>query len=88
MSEDDEEQEVQHKSNDFLNVWVCKTICSGVIGWKDEALMRSGDPQYDMLLAQAVTTLPSTAALSSLNLDIQSNEDQVTVSWSVPAEIA
>ena len=50
--------------------------------------MRSGDPQYDILLAQAVTTLPSAAALSSLNLDIQSNEDQVTVSWSVPAEIA
>ena len=50
--------------------------------------MPSDDPQYETLLNQAVTTLPSAETLSSLTLDIQPNEDQVTVSWGVPAEIS
>ena len=51
-------------------------------------LIPSDDPQYETLLNQAVTTLPSAETLSSLTLDIQPNEDQVTVSWGVPAEIS
>ena len=50
--------------------------------------MPSDDPQYEFLLNQAVTTLPSAAALSALTLDVQPNEDQVTISWTVPAEIS
>ena len=55
---------------------------------KGQILMPSDDPQYETLLNQDVTTLPSAAALSSLSLDIQPNDDQTTVSWSVPAEIS
>ena len=49
--------------------------------------MPSDDPQYETLLNQALT-LPSAAALSSLSLHVQPNDDQVTISWSVPAEIS
>ena len=56
--------------------------------FKGQILMPSDDPQYETLLNQAVTTLPSAETLSSLTLDIQPNEDQVTVSWGVPAEIS
>ena len=78
MSEDDEETAEVHK-----NITIVKSKTSGI--W---ILMPSDDPQYQTFLNQALTTLPSAAVLSSLSLDVQPNDDQVTISWSVPAEIS
>ena len=83
MAEDDSETAEVHTKVHLEKLVKSKTSVPGSL-----LANLNGDPQYETLLNQAVTTLPSSQTLSSLALDIQPNQDQVTVSWAVPAEIS
>ena len=69
-----------HNKNFYKLIWTEKHILSKINNTSE-----SGSHAQ---VFQDELTAPSAAVLSSLALDVQANDDQVTISWSVPKEIA